>query len=73
MEGQGHILGGPRCGCHIEPTLERFLDHPVELDPHLCGYGQLVPILEHTDIQTCGEEEVDCVGDQLFVGVGFLP
>jgi hypothetical protein len=25
------------------------------------------------DIQTHGEEEADCDGDQLFVGVGILP
>ncbi len=50
-------------GCRIEPTLERFLDHLAEFDPRLRGFGQLVPILERTDIQTRGEEEADHVSE----------
>ena len=60
-------------GCRIEPMLECLLYHPEEFDPRLCGFGQLFPILERSDIQTHGEEEADRVGDQLFVGVGILP
>ncbi len=62
--------GGGRC---IEPTLKGLLDYLAEFDPRYCALGKLVPILERTDIHSCGKEEADCVHDQLLVGVGVLP
>ncbi len=60
-------------GCCIEPTLEGILNHPTEFNPCLVGLKKLVPILKRTGVESCGEEQVDRVGDQLFVGVWVLP
>ena len=60
-KGGGISLVARSGGFHIEPTLECFLDHPVEFDPRLRGFSQLVPILECTDIQIRGDEEADRV------------
>ncbi len=60
-------------GCCIEPTLKDILNHPTEFNPCFVGLKKLVLILEHTDVESCGEERADHVGDQLFVGVWVLP
>jgi hypothetical protein len=57
----------------IKPTLKGLLDYPAEFYPRFCALGKLVPILKRTDVQSCGEEEADCVNDQLLVGVGVFP
>ncbi len=53
--------------------MEGILNHLRELNPCLVGLKKLVPILERTDIESCGEEQADRVGDQLFGGVWVLP
>ncbi len=60
-------------GCRVEPTLEGILNHPTEFNPCFVGLKKLVPILKRTYVESCGEEQADRVGDQLFVGVWVLP
>ncbi len=38
-KGGGISLVARSGGCRIEPTLKGFLDHPVEFDPRLRGFG----------------------------------
>ena len=59
-------------GCCVESTLKLILNQTSELNPSLRCLCQLVPIFERADIQTRGEEEADCVGDELFVGLRIL-
>jgi hypothetical protein len=59
-------------GQRIKPTLKGLLDYPAEFYPHFRTLGKLVPILERTDVHSRGEEDADCVHDQLLIGVGFF-
>ncbi len=63
------VRGGGRC---IKLTLKGLLDYPAEIYPRFCGLGKLVPILECMDVHSRGEEEADCVHDQLLVSVGVI-
>jgi hypothetical protein len=62
--------GWGRC---IKPMLKGLLDYPAEFYPRFCVLSKLVPILKCTDVQSHGEEEADCVHDQLLVSVVVFP
>jgi hypothetical protein len=72
-KGWGKPLMACGGGCHVEPTLEGILNQPTEFNPCFVGLKKLVLNLERTDVESCGEEQADRVGDQLFVGVWVLP
>jgi hypothetical protein len=72
-KGRGIPLMARDGGRRIKPTLKGLLDYPAEFYPCFCALSKLVPILEHTDGQSCGEEEADRVHDQLLVSVGVSP
>jgi hypothetical protein len=72
-KGWGILLMACGGGCCVELTLEGILNHPTEFNPCFVGLNKLVPILECTDVESCGEEQADRVGDQLFVSVWVLP
>ncbi len=60
-------------GCRrIKLLLECILDDSAEFNPSFGCLTKLVPILEGTGVQTCGEKEADCVHDELFIGVRIL-
>jgi hypothetical protein len=61
--------GGCRC---IKSSLECILDNLAEFDPSFGRICELVPILESTGVQTCGEKEADRIHDELFIGVWIL-
>jgi hypothetical protein len=72
-KGRGIPLLAQGGGRRIKRMLKGLLDYPAEFYPRFCALGKLVPILKCTDVQSRGEEEADCVHDQLLVSVEVFP
>ncbi len=53
----------------IEVTLKCFLDKRPQRNPRLLHIGEAVPFLEQPLVQSSGEEEADCIIDQLAICV----
>ncbi len=62
------VMPRSRCRC-IQMTLECLLNEATQFNPCLGDWQESVPLLEGSNVQARGQEEADCVVDQLAIRV----